>query len=490
MRTHRKRQWKLNDGVEKEKVGASAQRDRDGWMDRMAASTHRRVHAGTALEGGATGARGEDAEEGVPAPLAGGGMIGIVERATAVLPVLAALALAPGVALANHSCLPNCQVESSHVAIKDNDDSGECGSLRIELVALRDISPGEELTVAYIPVSQPVLARRNELATRHGFRCDCPRCVTEDVDSFDLVPSDVRLGGTTHRGQPPSLTATELLRLADQAQEEGRYGDAEGAARAALAMDPADGNAAHKVGTALLGKGEWAAAHRVWRLGVAMAPAHPALSQQAAKDSAYLPGIPTSPDPSHGPPPPFTELHRAGVWSTAAPLLSVGECREWVAAAEAAGAALGGWTTSRHYAVPTTDIPVHAIPSLLPKWNSLMRDKLAPLLAAACPEEVSGPACVRVHDAFVVRYSAAAQHHLPTHADQSLLSVTLALNGLDEYEGGGTVFAELRGPGQRQALVAQPGVGHAVAFKGQLQHGGAPVTAGVRYIVAAFLFVE
>jgi hypothetical protein len=39
-------------------------------------------------------------------------------------------------------------------------------------------------------------------------------------------------------------------------------------------------------------------------------------------------------------------------------------------------------------------------------------------------------------------------------------------------------------------ITARPGSGHLVAFEGAMQHGGAPVTAGVRYIVAAFLFVE
>jgi hypothetical protein len=73
-------------------------------------------------------------------------------------------------------------------------------------------------------------------------------------------------------------------------------------------------------------------------------------------------------------------------------------------------------------------------------------------------------------------------------------------------EGGGTVFSDLfvdavagaagvAGGGGGAArcaerLVARPEAGHAAVFKGHLQHGGAPVTAGVRYIVAAFLFVE
>ena len=108
-----------------------------------------------------------------------------------------------------------------------------------------------------------------------------------------------------------------------------------------------------EVGTALLGQGRWAEAHRAWRRGVAAAPLHPALSAQAAKDAAYLPGVVVAPPASAPPagaaappPPPFETLHPAGVWSTEAgaapPLLDEAECAEWVAAAEAAAAARGG----------------------------------------------------------------------------------------------------------------------------------------------------
>jgi predicted 2-oxoglutarate/Fe(II)-dependent dioxygenase YbiX len=94
----------------------------------------------------------------------------------------------------------------------------------------------------------------------------------------------------------------------------------------------------------------------------------------------------------------------------------------------------------------------------------------------------AGGSNVRVHDAFVVRYDADAQRFLPAHVDQSEISVTLALNALGEYEGGGTTFPDpLR-------VTARPDIGGVVAFGGDLRHAGAPVTKGVRYIVAAFLF--
>ena len=42
---------------------------------------------------------------------------------------------------------------------------------------------------------------------------------------------------------------------------------------------------------------------------------------------------------------------------------------------------------------------------------------------------------------------------------------------------------------QRESVV-RPDLGHVVAFGGGVRHGGAPVTRGVRYIIAAFLWVS
>ena len=112
-----------------------------------------------------------------------------------------------------------------------------------------------------------------------------------------------------------------------------------------------------------------------------------------------------------------------------------------------------------------------------------MHDTLGPFLHRCFPDIVMKDGQnVRVHDAFVVRYDAQAQRFLPTHVDQSSISVTLALNGLDEYDGGGTFFPHPIN------VTARPDVGRAVAFRGDLKHAGSPVTKGVRYIVAAFLF--
>jgi len=44
-------------------------------------------------------------------------------------------------------------------------------------------------------------------------------------------------------------------------------------------------------------------------------------------------------------------------------LFTPAECAEAIDLAEAHTAEQGGWTTARHYSVPTTDIPIHEVPT-------------------------------------------------------------------------------------------------------------------------------
>ncbi len=168
--------------------------------------------------------------------------------------------------------------------------------------------------------------------------------------------------------------------------EGGGEGEGEGADGGA---GEAEGDAWHALGVALLGMERWGAARAVWRRGAALAPSHELLRSQVARDRAYLPQasppqqapaeVAGGPDarfllgPSGRPPPaappaapPAYDAYvlrgEARAFCTRAPLLSVHECAAAVAAAEAHAVAHGGWTTSRHYAVPTTDLPVHAVP--------------------------------------------------------------------------------------------------------------------------------
>ncbi|KAI8361590.1 hypothetical protein B0O80DRAFT_163478 [Mortierella sp. GBAus27b] len=62
----------------------------------------------------------------------------------------------------NHSCVPNCVYTFK-------------GS-RIECRVIRDIHPGEELTVSYVDQIGTTRERQEQLKSRYHFTCDCPLC--------------------------------------------------------------------------------------------------------------------------------------------------------------------------------------------------------------------------------------------------------------------------------------------------------------------------
>lgn len=59
----------------------------------------------------------------------------------------------------------------------------------------------------------------------------------------------------------------------------------------------------------------------------------------------------------------------------------------------------------------------------------------------------------------------------------------IALNGWDDYTGGGTFF-----PSLNRSL--RPPKGHALSFRGDILHGGDPLLSGVRYIIACFCYYD
>ena len=65
---------------------------------------------------------------------------------------------------------------------------------------------------------------------------------------------------------------------------------------------------------------------------------------------------------------------------------------------------------------------------------------------------------------------------------QSIFSFTIALNARSEYAGGGTYFTSIN-------RTLNVDVGHAILFAGGMQHAGAQLTSGRRYILVLFLGV-
>ncbi|KAL2256009.1 hypothetical protein VTK26DRAFT_2352 [Humicola hyalothermophila] len=82
----------------------------------------------------------------------------------------AGLFLDPGLAMVNHSCVPNAFIGFD----------GRTAVLR----SARDILEGEEITISYIDNTLPRAARHEALRLYH-FQCACPRC-EDDLDAYEV----------------------------------------------------------------------------------------------------------------------------------------------------------------------------------------------------------------------------------------------------------------------------------------------------------------
>lgn len=95
------------------------------------------------------------------------------------------LALYTDISMLNHSCTPNAALET-RLAKKDD---GSCVAVS-RVVLLRDISAGEEVTIAYRLIAAPRDIRRSYFKRYYGFECCCPRCCncpTPQLSSIDSL---------------------------------------------------------------------------------------------------------------------------------------------------------------------------------------------------------------------------------------------------------------------------------------------------------------
>jgi hypothetical protein len=253
----------------------------------------------------------------------------------------------------------------------------------------------------------------------------------------------------------------------------------------------------HSMAAVLLSQRKFAQAQRHWKQGNGYKAYHKELSLQCEKQEAYQYFEPLTPVANAFLPSYENMRCRTGSISSTIPVFVAMDtidnsmCDQLVEWAVDYAQDNGGWTTSRHYAVPTTDLPVHQVPRLLGWFQYWMPNVLFPLLQNQFGDAtVTTTRCGRfranrfyVHDAFLVRYEATAPNNfLPLHYDESTHSCVVALN--DDFEGGGTYMYRL----ERSIT---PSKGAMVSFRGnKCLHGGNPVTNGVRYILAIFLYLD
>ncbi|QRV81957.1 SET and MYND domain protein [Ceratobasidium sp. AG-Ba] len=77
------------------------------------------------------------------------------------------VAISPIAALINHSCLPNCVIVFPKAHKLPN---------QLEVICIRPMNPGEELTTSYVDMALPAEHRQTILRERYMFECKCESC--------------------------------------------------------------------------------------------------------------------------------------------------------------------------------------------------------------------------------------------------------------------------------------------------------------------------
>ena len=360
----------------------------------------------------------------------------------------------------NHSCCPNVQLETS---------SRSRLGLQVKFVAIQNIRPNDILTVSYIPTQLNIHLRRKNLLQSYGFTCRCCKCSWE-CGSFEF-------------------SLEEIVSMSHVAFDECRFKDSLTLVKFGCKRWGREGELFHTMGMIQLALGKWSKAHDTWHVEHFETGVSLFLKKQKMKDKAYITDLSKShsnvrnnrlPSASRN----YITLAAGAIWLLPSLNLSKNTCKRWIALAEKFASSQGGWCTNRHVSVATTDIPIHHIPDLVNEWNSFVLSDLIPLAEQLLIASMFNKRLC-VHDAFIVKYDASkGRSHLPIHRDQSEVSVTLALNSDTEFGGGGgTMFPNL-------GITICPKIGEVLLFRGDLEHSGFPIYNGLRYIIAAFFFLE
>jgi tetratricopeptide (TPR) repeat protein len=364
-----------------------------------------------------------------------------------------------------HSCLPTALLEL-------NDDN------EISLQAQFDIVSDDDVSICYV-IDDIVESRDKMLQCRIGQSCFCVRCQYElasdqsDFDFKSMLTNQVWYNDLIRIGH-------FFMLRGEFKQAKAAYGKVLKNVMSVSSTDVVIAEIYHALGAVELSMGNFLQAQKIWKNVYHEFPelcrSHDGIALQVEKMKSYE----YFEDERHN-----DIIDISFRWDSPAPncymasVLDSETCQRVINWAET----LGKWTTKRHYAVPTFDVPIHTVPPLL-EWfqNCFMNPIMQPLLAKQfqCTNTAGR---FYVHDAFCVRYeSNAVANHLPIHVDESSHSLVVALN--DGFEGGGTYFPDYD-------IVLCPPKGTVISFRGDtLLHGGQAVTRGVRYILAVFLYYD
>jgi hypothetical protein len=284
----------------------------------------------------------------------------------------------------NHSCVPTSVVTiTDHPCEVEENQSYKLSSL-IHLIwtALHNIPSGSELTISKLDSLDGDYTTRSVELKRlmgHDYVCTCERCWYEQALSIN---------GPKGSYIPSCSLDTHVLKcIADLAMQQSRFEDALTAYNTILISCPNDGEILHARAASFLGRasacsfatvghchGYFIKAQRLWEEAGSIlhdcSTTHAGIAIEVAKQRAYRTLERTVDEIAiNDNEVAYTTLLDGICFLTndTSAIISMKDCQMVIQCAESYAAARGnsdGWTTSRHYAVPTTDIPLHELTEL------------------------------------------------------------------------------------------------------------------------------
>jgi tetratricopeptide (TPR) repeat protein len=200
--------------------------------------------------------------------------------------------------------------------------------------------------------------------------------------------------------------------------------------------------------------------------------------------------------------PPHLFTHDDLACTSLEPLFSPEDCDDIIQEAEKQNR----WRNAQSLAAYARNASTFVSVGDLPKASSWLDGALAKVLYPAIEsifprdELYFSVPYLRCSAASIVKYNATAgQTSLGVHRDGPLLAVTIPLNPLTDYDGGGTYIEALdnieattgiAGEHYHYDGVLKRNTGHVIIHPAALRHGGATITRGLRYIMVVWIFSQ
>jgi tetratricopeptide (TPR) repeat protein len=173
---------------------------------------------------------------------------------------------------------------------------------------------------------------------------------------------------------------------------------------------------------------------------------------------------------------------RLFVTSAKTPLFTAKECQEVVQNAEAHFQG-GPWSTLPSGQYDVNGFWIRDVPQVHAWFDRMVAERLFPLLKQKFPHFVDSVEDLVVDNAYLFKYTPETGRRTDVHTDSGCLSFTIAMNGNDEYAGGGTWFEGLEG---KDSNVIEMNVGQCTVRPGGVRHCGNAVKSGTRYVIGGF----